>query len=367
MAARRAGAAVVVVGLPPAYESEGADRTHLDLPPAHNALVEAVLAVQPRLAVVLLNGSAVALPWAARVPAIVEAWLGGQGGGGAIAEVLLGQVNPSGKLAETFPARLEDTPAFLSFPHDGTDRVPFAEGIFTGYRWFDTRRIEPLFPFGHGLSYTSFTYADLALSSAKIRDIEALTVSLRVRNTGARAGQEVVQLYLHERRPRLPRPEKELRGFAKVALEPGEEAPLSFRLGPRDFAVYDPRAAAWTIAGGVFDLPIGASSRDIRLQESVAVDASRPLPMRLDRVSPLRDWLRHPVGRERLLPIVAEMRRRLFGTPVDVPMGDESTDLAMSFLTDTPLRKLVVFGALSEGEVDQLVAAASGIEQAPAR
>ncbi len=159
--ARRARTAVVVVGLPASYEEEGADRTHLDLPPGHNRLVEAVLEAQPRTVVVLVNGSAVALPRAGRAPALVEGWLGGQASGGAIADVLLGRVNPSGKLAETFPARLEDTPAYLSFPDDGTGRVPFAEGLFTGYRWYDARRIDPLFPFGHGLSYTTFAYGEV--------------------------------------------------------------------------------------------------------------------------------------------------------------------------------------------------------------
>ena len=196
-AAQRARTAVVVVGLPGSYEEEGADRARLDLPPGHTALVEAVLEAQPRAVVVLLNGSAVTLPWAERSPALVEGWLGGQAGGGAIADVLLGRVNPSGKLAETFPARLEDTPAYLSFPDDGTGRVPFAEGLFTGYRWYDARRIAPLFPFGHGLSYTTFSYSDLTVEqpAAPGRDGAGRTVavSLTVRNTGGRAGREVVQ------------------------------------------------------------------------------------------------------------------------------------------------------------------------------
>jgi len=364
-AARWAAVAVVVVGLPGSYEEEGADRRHIDLPPGHNALVEAVLEAQPRTIVVLLNGSAVALPWAERTPAIVEGWLGGQAGGGAIADVLLGRVNPSGKLAETFPARLEDTPAYLSFPDDGTGRVPFTEGLYTGYRWYDARRIDPLFPFGHGLSYTSFTYSDLTVDRLGDAGAGEVTVSLKVKNTGARAGREVAQLYVREQRPRLPRPDKELKAFAKVALGPGEETLVSFRLCQRDFAVYDPRAGAWTTAGGVFDLLVGASSRDIRLRESVTLEASHAEPARLGRLSPLRDWLAQPAARARLRPVIAAMQRQFFGAAAELPAegataeppieGDESADVTESFVADMPIAKLVMFGALSEQDLARLI------------
>jgi len=355
-AARQATVAVVVVGLPGSYEEEGADRTHIDLPPGHNALVEAVLEAQPRTIVVLLNGSAVALPWAARIPAIVEGWLGGQAGGGAIADVLLGRVNPSGKLAETFPARFEDTPAYLSFPNDGTGRVPFTEGLYTGYRWYDARRIDPLFPFGHGLSYTSFAYSDLTVDKVADAGAGEITVSLKVRNTGARAGREVVQLYVRAQQPSLPRPDKELKAFTKVALEPGEDKTVSFRLGQRDFAVYDPRVGAWTIAGGVFDLLVGASSRDIRLWESVTLEATHAEPARLGRLSPLRDWLAQPAARARLRPVIAAMQRQFFGTAAETPPeGTESADVTESFVADMPIAKLVMFGALSEQELARLI------------
>ena len=162
-AARGARVAIVCVGLPQSHETEGVDREHIDLPAQHNALVEAVLEVQPNTVVVLTNGSAVAMPWAARVPAIVEGWLGGQGGGGATADVLLGRVNPAGRLAETFPVALADTPSYLDFPGDGDGRSHFSDRIFTGYRAYDARGIEPLFPFGHGLSYTTFEYSGLRI------------------------------------------------------------------------------------------------------------------------------------------------------------------------------------------------------------
>ncbi len=373
--ARRAQVAIVVVGLPPSYETEGADRVHIALPPAHNALVEAVREVQANLVVVLLNGSAVALPWADRVPAIVEGWLGGQAGGGAVADVLLGRVNPSGKLAETFPARLEDTPAYLSFPSDGLGHVPFTEGQYIGYRWYDARRIAPLFPFGHGLSYTTFAYDGLTVDKQTARDTDTVTVSLRVRNTGQRAGREVVQLYLRERQPRLPRPERELRAFAKVALQPGEETEVSFQLSGRDFAVYDPRAGAWTTADGTFDLLIGASSRDIRLQTSLTLEATSAPPVRFDRLTPLRAWLADPAARAQIEPVLIALRRQFLGAGadgngvVDGPdVGAEGPgELPDAFLLDLPVGKLVTFGALPEAELRRMIDVVSARGADPAR
>jgi beta-glucosidase len=356
--ARKAEVAVVVVGLPASYEEEGADRTHIELPPGHNALVDAVLEVQPRTVVVLINGSSVAMPWLARVPAILEGWLGGQGGGGGIAEVLVGRVNPSGKLAETFPVRLEDTPAYLSFPHDGTDRVPFAEGLFTGYRWYEARRIAPLFPFGHGLSYTSFEYSDLAVDSSSPADGQSprVSVSLKVRNTGERAGQEIVQLYVAEQRPPLPRPLKELRAFAKVSLDPDQDTEVRFSLGERDFALFDPRLSAWTVASPRFEILVGASSSDIRLQQSVTLDLPPLKTAPLTRLSPLRDWLTRPAAHSRIERPLGELQRQLFGAAAQSPTAEsDAGELAMSFLGDMPIAKLVMLGALSEIELAQLI------------
>jgi beta-glucosidase len=352
--AAAAGVAVVVVGLPASYEMEGADRSHINLPPAHDALVSAVLDAQPRTVVVLINGSAVAMPWAVRAPAIIEGWLGGQGGGGALAEVLLGRVNPSGKLAETFPARLEDTPAYLSFPGDGTGRVDFAEGLFTGYRWYDARGIAPLFPFGHGLSYTSFAYSDLVVDEETLADRQSLVVSLTVRNTGSRAGREVVQLYVRERGPRLRRPELELKAFSKVELMPGEAHTVRFTLDERAFTVYDPRTRAWA-AGGAFDLLVGASSRDIRLQQSISrAPSARPLP--LTRFSPLREWLAHPAGRAQVAPVLTAMRRQFLA---DQPPPPGDADMMNVFVSEMPIGKLVIMGALTEPELLRMISAAN--------
>jgi beta-glucosidase len=374
--ARRARTAIVVVGLPGSYEVEGADRDHLDLPPGHNELVEAILAVQPRTVVVLVAGSAVALPWATRAPSIISAWLGGQASGGAIVDVLLGLVNPSGKLAETFPARLEDTPAYLSFPDDGTHRVTFSEGLFNGYRWYDARRIEPLFPFGHGLSYTTFSYGDLTVDQPATAEIRSgdhmVTVAITVRNTGSRPGMEVVQLYVGEQRPRLQRPEKELKAFAKVALDPGEAKVVRFALGARDFSVYDPDASRWAITSDTFDLLVGASSRDIRLRERVTLAGFVAERVSLGRLSPLRDWLAHPATRDRVRAVIGALFRQFFGADAELPPeGVNTADDIPSFMSNMPITKLVMFGVLSEADLEQLIAAVNGhitstaIHQAP--
>ena len=338
-AARDARVAVVCIGLPASHETEGEDRVHIDLPAQHNALVEAVLEVQPNTVVVLTNGSAVAMPWAARVPAIVEGWLGGQGGGGAIADVLLGRVNPSGRLSETFPVALADTPSSLEFPGDGDGLSHFTDRLFTGYRSYDARGIEPLFPFGHGLSYTTFEYSGLR--------VDGLSVTLTVANAGDRAGAEVVQLYVRERAPRLRRPDKELRAFAKPSLEPGEQREVSFQLEPRDLASYDTRVGAWRTDSGEFDLLVGASSRDIRLQETVTLELPDAVQVPLDRLTPLREWRASPAARERVDQAMAKVP--LLASALESPMIE-------AFVADMPIAKLVMLGALDDGELDEIIA-----------
>lgn len=272
-AAAAADVAVVFAGLPPSYESEGFDRADIDLPPGHNRLIAAVTGVQERTVVVLMNGAAVTMPWAARVPGIIEAWLGGQAGGGAVADVLVGKVNPSGKLSETFPARIEDTPAYFDFPGlDGEAR--YGEGVLVGYRYYDTRKVAPAFPFGFGLSYTTFAYEQITADATRCDDQAGTRVHVKIRNTGSRAGAEVVQLYVHERTPRVRRPERELRAFAKVELLPGEERTVSFPLGRRDFATWDVRIHDWAVQTGTFDVLVGGSSRDLPLALPLVVRAT---------------------------------------------------------------------------------------------
>jgi beta-glucosidase len=232
--------------------------------------------------VVLSNGSPVEMPWVEDVPCILEGYLGGQAGAGGIADILYGVVNPSGKLAETFPLRLEDTPARADFP-GGPATVEYRESLYVGYRYYDTVGQPVLFPFGHGLSYTRFAYRDLALSRPNGPSREALRVTFRVRNVGKVAGQEVVQLYVRDVESTAFRPAKELKGFVKVALQPGEETTVTLELERRAFAYYDPQLKDWRVEAGAFEILVGASSQDIRLRAAVEIASTQPAP---DRTAP---------------------------------------------------------------------------------
>lgn len=260
--ARECDVAVVCVGLPEFFESEGDDRPHMDLTGRQNELVEAVLAANPHTVVVVNAGAPVRLPWAEQVPALLEAYYPGLEGGNAVARILMGEVNPSGKLSVTFPRRLEDTPAYINYP--GTREVHYGEGIFVGYRYYDMRDIAPAFPFGYGLSYTTFTYSGLKLPG-EVKAGQLVEVSLTVTNSGQTAGKEVVQLYVRDVQSSLVRPPKELKGFAKLALEPGESKTAAFSLDERALSFYDPYRKRWVAEPGKFEILVGSSSRDIRL------------------------------------------------------------------------------------------------------
>ena len=229
-AARAADVALLYLALPGYKESEGYDRPDLDLTAQQMALIKAVTGVQPKTVVILNNGSAVTMSeWIDGAAAVLEAWMMGQAGGGAIADVLTGRVNPSGKLSETFPLKLSDTPAHINYP-GGNGAVRYGKGIFIGYRYYDAKEMPVLFPFGHGLSYTTFAYGAPQVSAEAFRDVDGVTVSVDVTNTGPVAGKEVVQVYVHDRKSRLARPPKELKGFAKVALAPGETKTVTINL-----------------------------------------------------------------------------------------------------------------------------------------
>ncbi|MBN1270011.1 MAG: glycoside hydrolase family 3 C-terminal domain-containing protein [Kiritimatiellae bacterium] len=262
--ARSSDAAIVCVGLSYSFEGEGVDRKRFELPPRQVELIKTVSAANPNTVVVLVNGSPVAMdPWLDEVPAVLEAWYAGQEGGHAIAEVLLGEVNPSGRLPTTFPRRLADSPAHGTYPgRDG--KVRYSEGVLVGYRHFDTRGVEPLFAFGHGLSYTTFAYHDLCVSPARIGRGEKVEVSLDIENTGDRDGQEVVQLYVRDVAASLERPPKELKAFRKVSLRPGQRAPIRFEITTDDLSFYDPARGGWTAEPGQFEVLAGSSARDIR-------------------------------------------------------------------------------------------------------
>lgn len=261
--AARCEAAVVFVGMPFKFEHEGADRSHMNLPGRQDDLVRAVVRANPRTVVVLNVGSPVTMPWVDEAPAILLAWYTGQEAGNAIARVLLGRSDPGGRLPVTFPVRYEDNPTFGNYP--GARQVRYAEGVFVGYRHYDRKRVAPLFPFGHGLSYTTFEYANLRIP-AKARRGRPVTVSVEVRNTGPRAGHEVAQLYVGDLKCRVPRPVKELKAFAKVTLRPGERRRLTFTLSDRDFSFWDVKSGGWVAEPGEFMVSVGSSSRDIRQQ-----------------------------------------------------------------------------------------------------
>ncbi len=264
-AARECDAALVFAGFPEAFESEGGDRPHMRLTGGQDQLIAAVAAANPRTVVVLNAGAPVEMPWLDQVAAVVEAYYPGQENGNAVARVLLGEVNPSGKLPVTFPVRLEDSPAYLNSPYPGCREVKYGEGLFVGYRYYDARDVAPLFPFGHGLSYTRFAYSQLKVP-ARVRHGVQFEVRVTVKNTGPRLGKEVVQLYLSRPGASLPRPPKELRGFSKVALKPGQAQIVTFTLDERALASYDPVKRKWVAEPGSFEVLAGSSSRDIRLR-----------------------------------------------------------------------------------------------------
>ncbi len=263
--ARSCDVALVFAGYPDAFESEGTDRPSISLMGKQNELIEAVAAANPRTVVILNSGAPVSMPWADQVAAIVLAYYPGMENGNAVANVLLGKVNPSGKLPVTFPVRLEDSPAYINASYPGCREVNYGEGIFVGYRYYDKKNVAPLFPFGHGLSYTTFAYSDLKVPK-KVKAGERIEVSLKVKNTGSAAGKEVVQLYVSDLKSSLPRPPKELKGFAKVGLKPGESGTVTFSLDERALAFWNPVKKAWVAEPGEFEVLVGSSSRDIRVK-----------------------------------------------------------------------------------------------------
>jgi beta-glucosidase len=265
--AEQADAVIVVGGLSNAMEGEGFDKHDMSLPADQVNLIKQIAQVNSNTVVTLINGTPVRMDvWIDRVPAVLEAWYPGQEGGHALADILFGRETPSGKLPVTFPRRLEDTPAYHYYPgKDGT--VTFGEGLLVGYRYYDTRGVDPLFPFGHGLSYTKFTYDNLRVEPRFFSPNTTVTVSVDVANTGLRPGKEAVQLYVTDRKASLSRPAQELKAFQKIALHPGETKTVVFKLKKEAFSFYDPTRKRWVMEPGLFDLRLGSSSRDIRLQD----------------------------------------------------------------------------------------------------
>ncbi len=267
-AARETGVVVICAGLTDLHEVEGVDRAHMKLPAGHDALIQRVAAEHKNVVVVLSNGSPVEMPWIAEAPAVLEGYLGGQAGAGALADILTGRVNPSGKLAETFPLKLADTPA-QPFP-GSPSTVEYRESLYVGYRFYDAADLEVLFPFGHGLSYTDFRYRDLKVEPGG----EMVHVKFMIKNTGVVVGKEIAQVYVRDLQSTAFRPEKELKGFAKVELAPGEETGVQINLDRRAFAFYDAGSKDWVVEAGDFEIQVGASSRDIRLVDTIRLSTT---------------------------------------------------------------------------------------------
>ena len=350
--AGRASVVVAFLGLPDADESEGFDRTHLDLPANQTALVGRLAAANPNLVVVLANGSAVRLSdWEQHAAAILECWLSGQAAGGAAADLLVGAANPSGRLAETLPLRLEDNPSYLNFPGEH-GHVRYGEGVFVGYRGYDALLLPVSYPFGHGLSYTNFEYADLTttLTGNAEDDTLAVAVTCTVTNTGQRAGKEVVQLYVTDPDSSVARPPRELKGFAKTAtLAPGEGQTVTFRLQSRDLSYWSVRQHQWVLEGGTFRLGVGASSRDLRLTTTIEATALPPT-VELDGMSTLEECLAHPVGAGLIREAVGVDEN---GRPRGI-LGDEEL---IRVIGNFPIRTLAAFPGLGidHATVDHLL------------
>jgi beta-glucosidase len=395
-----AGKDVVLIfaGLPDEYESEGFDRSSLDMPESHNRLIQAVAAVNPHVAVVLQLGAPVLTPWAKDVKAVLALYLSGQAIGSASADLLLGTISPSGKLAETWPCALEDTPCYHSYP--GVKTAEYRESIFVGYRYYDQVSAAPAYPFGHGLSYTSFAYSAVRLSSESFAAGQTLEVSCTIKNTGASAGAEVVQVYVAPRTSVLFRADKELKGFEKVSLSAGEEKTVSITLDSRSFAYYNVPRAAWCIEGGEYVVLIGASSRDIRLRASIAVagdgyetlllDQRQKMPEYFDRgaqnrvsdasfkalygqqlppstpdpdapftINSTLDEIKYaPVGRQFLQVVTQQMAATFGGDGV----GADIRIMMERMMMDAPLRSLCTMsgGALTPPMIDALVDVLNG-------
>lgn len=354
-AARAARVAVVMVGLPKGIEAEGCDRKNLEIPRAMNELVEAVAQVQPNTVVVLSNGSPVEMPWKDRVKAIVECFLGGQAMGAALANLLYGAANPSGKLPMTFPKALENTPAYLNYPGRG-GKVHYHEGVFVGYRYYDTKQIEPLFPFGHGLSYTEFTYSDLRVSKSALTDADTLTVTLTLTNTGKHRGSEVVQLYVGNPKGEVLRPVQELRDFAKVELLPGESREVTFRLDARSFSYYDTELKRFYAAEGDYEILAAASSRDIRLRTTVHMAPAFRKKKEITGWSTIGQLNSSEAGREMLEKIKDFLRRSGKEQMLSLPIFDDSPESAAR-VNELPLRIVTLLSenVLNNDILDQLI------------
>ena len=345
--AAEADVAVLFLGLPDNFESEGYDRKHLNLPDCQNELVQKILEVQKHVVVVLHNGSPVLMPWKDQVEGILEAYLGGEAVGKAVAEVLAGRKNPCGRLAETFPLRLEDTPCYLTYGK-GYDNAQYQEGVFVGYRYYTSRKMETAFPFGYGLSYTTFTYSDLQVEKKEMTDQECVQVGVKVKNTGNRSGKTVIQLYVEAPQTEVVRPVRELRGFEKIFLEAGEEKTVTFTLDERAFAYWNTQIHDWYAEEGVYKVMIGENADQMCLSEELTVHCTKELPKVYSLNSCLGELMRDPKAQAVMAPFMQGMAQNEAATEMaDAQANDESgvinQEMMAAMMDAMPLRQLLSF------------------------
>ena len=351
-AARAADKAVIVAGLPDSFESEGYDRSHMRMPENQNALIEAVAEVNPNVVVLLYNGSPVEMPWIDCAPGLIEGYLGGQNVGWASRAVLYGEVNPSGRLPETLPEHLEDTPCYLTYGGQG-NRAEYSEGVFVGYRWYTSKLQPVLFPFGYGLSYTDFAYSNLRLSADAIRETDPLTVCVDVTNVGSVPGKEVVQLYVAPPKADVIRPVRELKGFEKVFLAPGETKTVKFTLDQRSFAYWNTEIHDWYVVSGSYDIQIARNAEEVELAQPVAVTGTRALPRRYTADTIVMDL------DEKALAVLQtglqSVLTTLGGAQEEGQESAVSAEMGMAMMRYMPLRGFMSFGSMTLEGLDRLV------------
>lgn len=357
--AKNADAAVIFAGLPDNFESEGYDRKHMRMPDCQNRLIEAVTEVQPNVIVVLHNGAPVEMPWLSKVKAVVEAYLGGQAVGGAVVNILYGRTNPSGRLAETFPVRLNDTPCYLTYGGEH-DKSAYTEGVFVGYRYYTSKDMPVLFPFGYGLSYTTFEYSNLVLDKKEIKESEKLCVSVDVTNTGKCAGKEVVQLYVSAKDSKVIRPVRELRAFDKIALNPGETKTVRFELDARAYTYWNMDIYNWHVESGNYEIQIGKSASEIVLKENVKVESGTVIPKVYNMNSTMGEILADPKGKA----ILEQAMGALSGGMVPDTMAEDDgggaigKEMMEAMMDGMPLRQLLSFvPGIQKETLEQLIVA----------
>lgn len=351
--AKESDVAVIFAGLPDSFESEGFDRTHLNMPANQNELIARISEVQPNVVVVLHSGSPIAMPWLDKVAGVLQMYLAGQASGGAAVNLLFGDATPCGKLAETFPLHLEDNPSYLNFPGN-RKKVCYQEGVFIGYRYYDKKKMDVLFPFGYGLSYTDFTYSNMkvtvngknATDVDVIKETDEIVVSADITNTGNCDGAEIVQLYIKNPVVYEIRPEKELRDFAKVFLKAGETKTVTFTLNARAFSYYETRIHDWYAESGDYEILLASSSRDIRLQDTVSITGSKKIPFVADYITTCEDvelFAKDGSALDEML------RRSGFAEATDHDgddsMGSGTADMMKAMFTGTPLHSILSFSS----------------------